>query len=84
MTVEKPPNQFHDTEPQSDIAGSPAGNNVRSLFTARPASKREAPPTNAEILEYRRIRPRLLKMLDEWEVVRDECPLARKILQGDS
>jgi len=44
--------------------------------------RREPPPTDAEMEEYRRIRPRLLKMLDEWDRMTGPlgCPVANVIL----
>lgn len=51
---------------------------------------REPQPTDEEIAEYRRIRPLLLKMIEEWpklmqhqQAIGSNCMLARKILSGD-
>ena len=41
---------------------------------------REPPPTAAEIAEYRRLRPALLQMLEEWQKVRIGCPIARRTI----
>jgi hypothetical protein len=42
-------------------------------------------PTGAELAEYRRIRPLLLQMLAEWEVIKGSigCPIARRITTQD-
>lgn len=42
----------------------------------------EPPATDEELAEYRQIRVKLLKMLDEWEVIRGQlgCPVMRNIL----
>lgn len=47
----------------------------------RPAH-REPPPTDAELAEYRRLKPLLVKMLDEWNAITASggCPVARHIL----
>lgn len=54
------------------------------------ARKHEPPPTDDEIAEYRRIRPVLLQMLEQWpkflkehQAITSNCVLARKILAGD-
>jgi hypothetical protein len=47
----------------------------------RPA--REPPVTDAEIREYRRLKPLLLAMLNEWGRVKGMCPMASRILSED-
>lgn len=56
--------------------------NVVSLFGRIPRPHREAPASDDELAEYRRIRPRLLKMLEEWDALTGEggCPIARSRL----
>jgi hypothetical protein len=41
---------------------------------------REPPLTAAELAEYRRIRPALLQLLEEWQKIRVSCPVARRTL----
>lgn len=40
------------------------------------------PPTAEEIAEYRRIRPALLRMVEEWQIVRGPggCPVMAHLL----
>lgn len=45
--------------------------------------RREMPPTDEEVREYRAVKERLMRMLLEWEKVRNQCPLAKKILSED-
>lgn len=68
------------TEPQEATEG-----NVVALFGRQPARRAEPMPTNEELAEYRRIRPRLLQMLREWEMLKGPrgCPVARSILDAD-
>jgi len=56
--------------------------NVVPIFGRLPRPYREAPATDDELAEYRRIRPRLLKMLEEWDALTGEggCPIARSRL----
>lgn len=57
--------------------------NVTMLFPADPLRKRPEPKaTPEELAEYRRIRPQLLQMLAEWEVVKGShgCPVLGHIL----
>lgn len=58
--------------------------NVTPL-AGRIAAAREAPVTGQELAEYRRLRPRLLAMLDGWErlVSPKGCPAARSVLNLD-
>lgn len=59
--------------------------NVVPIFARRPLVNREPPPSAEELAEYRRMKPLLLKMLEEWEQVtaaKDGCPVARQILCG--
>lgn len=44
---------------------------------------RVPPLTGDEIAEYRRLRPRLLAMLDGWDKVARGCPVARLTLGID-
>lgn len=68
-----------------------ATSNVVVPFQAPSGSrKHEPPPTDEEIAEYRRIRPVLLQMLEQWpkflkehQAITSNCVLARKILAGD-
>lgn len=43
---------------------------------------REPNLTDAELIEYRRLRPALLQMLEEWQKIRTGCPVARNMLSG--
>lgn len=43
---------------------------------------REARVSEAEVAEYRRMKPLLLKMLSEWERVRAIDPMISRILDG--
>lgn len=68
--------------------GANESSNVVDLAGARRRAKVEPPPTDEEMQEYRRIRPLLLKMLEEWpelkrqhEVITTSCPLAMKLLK---
>lgn len=49
-------------------------------MAARP--RREPPLTDAEISEYRRIKPLLQQLMVEWETLKSEkgCPVARSLL----
>lgn len=47
------------------------------------SAPREEPVTEAEVAEYRRIRPRLLRMLAEWELVSANCPMAVRLIDRD-
>jgi hypothetical protein len=68
--------QQQETEEEQDAAA----NVVR--FLARSKPRREPPMTDEEIAEYRRIRPRLLRMLDEWDRLKGPlgCPVARHVV----
>ena len=48
------------------------------------AAVREPPLTSAELAEYRRLLPLLMKLAEEWASVTDSggCPVARQILRG--
>lgn len=80
MTEEMP---VQGTDTEADEAKVAETTNVTPLFgrQPRPAS-REPAPTDEEIAEYRRIRPKLLQMLDEWDRIRGYkgCPAARAVL----
>lgn len=52
-------------------------------FAPRLEVRRELPPTDEEMREYRAIKVRLMRMLLEWEKVRSTCPLAIKIINED-
>lgn len=56
--------------------------NVRSLFGMAARPRREPPLTDAEISEYRRIKPLLQQLMVEWETLKSEkgCPVARSLL----
>lgn len=56
--------------------------NVVSIAT-RPAL-REPPITQAELAEYRRLRPQLIQMLADWKKLTNEhgCPIASQIIHG--
>ena len=72
----EPLNEEITYEPQ------PPASNVFPLFLATIAPRRrEAPATEDELAEYRRIRPLLLQMLSEWEQIKGSggCPVARSI-----
>lgn len=43
----------------------------------------ETPVSPEELAEYRRIRPQLLEMLEQWHVLTSNCLLVKKILAGD-
>jgi hypothetical protein len=68
-----------------------AANNVVPFQAPTAAArKHEPPPTDDEIAEYRRIRPLLMRMLEQWptllkehQAITSNCVLARKILAGD-
>jgi hypothetical protein len=81
-----------DDQKTTQESQATAANNVVVPFQAPSASarKHEPPPTNEEIAEYRRIRPVLMQMLEEWpkllrehRAITSNCMLARKILAGD-
>jgi hypothetical protein len=69
---------------QEEITELTDDTNVVALF-GRTHTKREAPPTDEELMEYRRIRPRLLQMLREWDALKSQsgCPVARAIFDSD-
>ena len=46
-----------------------------------PAPRRDPPLTPAELAEYRRLRPLLLQMLEEWHRVRMACPIAQRAIR---
>jgi hypothetical protein len=55
--------------------------NVIQMFV--PASRRRWEATEDELAEYRRIRPLLLQMLQEWETAKNRqhgCPVLANIL----
>lgn len=56
--------------------------NVVELFAATPCPRRAPPPSEAELIEYREMRPRLLAMLAEWDTIKSShgCPVARQVL----
>lgn len=56
---------------------------VVSIDQARSRRLTEPPPTSDEIREWREIRPQVLRMLQEWDMVRTACPLASKIINGE-
>jgi hypothetical protein len=77
---------------ESHATAAAVANNVVVPFQAPSGSarKHEPPPTDEEIAEYRRIRPLLMQMLEQWprllkehEAITSNCVLARKILSGD-
>lgn len=43
--------------------------------------RREPPLTAAELAEYRRLRPALIQMLEEWAKLRIGCPIARRTIR---
>lgn len=59
--------------------------NVVTLFTNVVLRHREAPASEDELAEYRRIKPLLLEMLREWEMVKGSggCPVARNLIARD-
>jgi len=60
----------------------PPARNVVPLFLATIAPRRkEAPVSDEELAEYRRLKPLLLQMLAEWEQIKGSggCPVARSI-----
>jgi hypothetical protein len=75
--------QAQGTGTEAEEAKQADTTNVTPLFgrQPRPAS-REPAPTDEEIAEYRRIRPQLLQMLDEWNRIKGYkgCPAARAVL----
>lgn len=56
--------------------------NVVALFPNVIPGQIEAPVTDEEVAEYRRIKPLLLKMLREWDLVKGSggCPVARNLV----
>lgn len=64
-------------EPQETMPG-----NVFKLEPIARKAPREQPVTDAEIAEYRKLRPKLLQMLAEWEQLKsaEGCPVARHVL----
>ena len=66
-----------------------ADSNVVAFSAARRRGTNSEPlPTDEEMSEYRRIRPMLLRMIEQWpELVREHktvittCPLAMKLLK---
>jgi hypothetical protein len=58
--------------------------NVTQMFGRQPCRKVPIvdPPTSEEIAEYRRIKPLLLQIIQEWKILKgpDGCPVARQIL----
>lgn len=56
--------------------------NVFKLEPVRRTAIREQPVTDAEIAEYRKLKPKLLQMLAEWEEIKSShgCPVAHHIL----
>lgn len=56
--------------------------NVFKLEPIRRTAIREQPVTDAEIAEYRRLKPKLLQMLADWEAIKssDGCPVAHHVL----
>lgn len=58
--------------------------NVMSIV-GRPCPRREPPPTDAELAEYRRMLPALRRMMAEWDTVKgpNGCPVLRMVLTGD-
>lgn len=56
--------------------------NVFKLEPVRRSTIREPQVTDAEIAEYRKLRPKLLRMLAEWEEIKGSngCPVAHHIL----
>lgn len=56
--------------------------NVFKLEPVRRSTIREPQVTDAEIAEYRKLRPKLLRMLAEWEEIKasNGCPVAHHIL----
>jgi hypothetical protein len=69
----------HEAAPEQGLA-----TNVTPL-AGRIATPREAPVTGQELAEYRKLRPRLLAMLEGWErlVSPGGCPAARSVLNLD-
>lgn len=41
----------------------------------------EPPLTAVELAEYRRLRPALLQVLEEWQKIRTGCPIARQTIR---
>lgn len=62
------------------VKGGPG--NVYALTIKPPSRIREPAVTDAEIAEFRRLKPLLLRMLKEWEQLKSEegCPVARHVL----
>jgi hypothetical protein len=66
-----------------DAKGVADTTNVTPLFGRQPRpTSREPGPTDEEIAEYRRIRPQILQMLEEWNRIKGYkgCPAARAVL----
>lgn len=56
--------------------------NVFKLEPVKRSATREQPVTDAEIAEYRKLKPKLLQMLAEWDAIKasDGCPVAHHVL----
>ena len=44
-------------------------------------ARKEAALSDAELVEYRRLRPLLMQLLDEWQKVRTGCPIAKRMIE---
>ena len=68
------PNRNQKPQPEADV--------IQLFDPERRNPGRPAPATDAELIEYRQMRPKLLKMLEEWEAIYGPggCPVARQIL----
>jgi hypothetical protein len=77
--VEEMPKLDIETEVPANL---PDMGNVTVLFPRDPTPLREPPASQAELAEYRRLRPLLLQMLKEWEAIKGSggCPVARQIV----
>lgn len=56
---------------------------VVPIGAARDRRRREPGPSDAEMAEYRRMKPALLKMLQEWEVIKTMCPIAKRLVADE-
>lgn len=67
----------------AEQSSEPIAGNI-TPFPMERVRRPEPPPSDAELAEYRRIRPQLLQMLAEWQKIRSMCPLATRLVsEGD-
>lgn len=75
-----------ETEPPSESNVIPFG----AAVERRSGGRQEPPPTDEELAEYRRIRPILAQIVEQWpkllaehQAITSNCVIARQILKGD-